>query len=473
MIFPRASLFLRASLIALLLGQLALLLTVPAVAADEETVGGILVYKAQPWHKPSEALVKEYMSVRRFSTVLYVTEPGKKEQRLRQALVFEAHDYLPFDATDTVDAPLAAQIDREIASLKELAKRFPDTRRYVEPRIEKWESIQVQTPTKTAMASPSPVSSAAEPPALSKIDGAAAQAGKFHDTVLPVGGALGTIRLVNGEEFQAWITALTPTLLKWDEPIKEGSGVYQERVLPLTEVHSLQVYTAEDVARSQFRNLKVPKTSLTTEAYRVLYTHYFRLLEKMKIQFGSDPRYPEWHSEIIQVREDMEQAQSTQSLKLNGRWLTRREMQRDVYENSAKVLWASAMQMAELSHWRLAIEYCRELQENYPASRTFVENIPAMKKWLESFGKDRTSLRALSENPDVADQVAVILDYLDEFDLESAKKSLDLSARAAEAIDAGNRDEAERLLRESEQAWSRNREVTVLRQSLQALPAKK
>lgn len=428
---------------------------------NEEAPVGIIVYKTQPWHKADKALVREYLSVRRFPTVVYVTEPGQEERRMQRSLVFEAHDYLPFDATGTAEESLPSRIDKEIAALEDLSKRFPATRPYVEPRVTKWHDIREKVLAEAAV---SPTPAPAQESELST--------GSFGNTELPPGGALGTVRLKNGEEFQAWITALTPTQLKWDEPVKEGSGVYQERTVPLNEVQSLQVYTAEDVASSEFKKLEVPQTSLTVTASEILYQHYFRLLQKLKAQFGSDPRYAEWHAQIVQIREDMEQAQSTQSLRIDGRWLSREETQQNAYENTAKVLWASAQQMAALSQWRLAISYCRELQKDYSGSRAFVEHIPVMTPWLENFAEKRKTLPAQSRGQNMADEAAATLAYIQKFDLEAAQKSLKLSASAEEAIERGDREEAESFIRDSAQAWSKNAELKILRQRLSQMPQK-
>ncbi len=410
--------------------------------------GGILVYRAQPWHKPDQAQVSEFLRSRQFSAVVYVTDFEGNERQLQRSLIFAVHDYLPFDARGTVKIPLSAQIAAELKTLTALASAYPGTRDFVGPRIEKWKALPDAAPPPAASEEASPTPEAT---------------GKFATVDLPTGGALGNITRDSGETFQVWITALTPTEIKWDEPVKEGSGVYRQRSLPLSDVRSLAVYTAEDVARIQFRQLAVPPTSLTPMAYRVLYQYYFRLLENMRAEFGADPRYAEWHSVLVRIREDMEQAQSTNSVKLNGRWLGERAMQGDSDEIAAAVLWASARQMITLGEWNLGIQYLYELTRDHTSSRAFVENLPQIEQWTDAFGKDRSTLSAIARNPRLERSAASIRTTLESFDRESAMKSLKLSAEAQDALAAGDAPRAAKLLEESRSAWSANGELPKLR----------
>jgi hypothetical protein len=323
-----------------------------------------------------------------------------------------------------------------------------------------------------------------------------------------------TVVLKDGTKIEGKITSETETQITIET---RAGGVIDEQTVKKEDVQSVSKATADEAAYASLRGIKLGASSLPSAS------QYDSNLSVLK-SFVS--KYPDskHKAEVAKLAEEMEAEQKRVmqgEVKLDGKWISAAEVQRERYQINAMIAVSYMKDQAARSDGIGAMNTFELLRKQYPGSRGYIEGVDIAKrlvaglkqqadarlarlpaenaerqKAIAAAGTDRVQLQNEFNQEKQANEAAVArakaqsvkwppflprseellkqistlageeASQLSSVDVAKARQSLQLANEARAALDAKNLAGAEEKTRAAQEAWGENEIVARLEKEI-------
>jgi hypothetical protein len=182
-----------------------------------------------------------------------------------------------------------------------------------------------------------------------------------------------TVTLKNGTKIEGKITNETDTQLTIET---KSGGIIDEQTVKKEDVQSVTKLTPDEIAYAALRSVKLGANSLPTP------TQYDNYLTALKAFVSQHPQ-SKYKPEIEKLTADFEAEQKRVAdgeVKLDGKWLSKVEVQRERYQINATVAANYMKEQSARGDAVGAMNTFELLEKQYPGSRGYIDAVDAAKR---------------------------------------------------------------------------------------------
>jgi hypothetical protein len=182
-----------------------------------------------------------------------------------------------------------------------------------------------------------------------------------------------TVVLKNGTKVEGKITSETETQITIET---KAGGVIDEQTVKKEDVQSVSKATADETAYASLRGIKLGASSLPNPSQ---YDTYVSALKSFVSKYPDSKH----KAEVAKLAEDVEAEQKRVmqgEVKLDGKWISAAEVQRERYQINAMIAVNYMKEQATRSDGIGAMNTFELLRKQYPGSRGYIEGVDVAKR---------------------------------------------------------------------------------------------
>jgi hypothetical protein len=210
-----------------------------------------------------------------------------------------------------------------------------------------------------------------------------------------------TVTLKTGEVIEGKVTSESDTQLTLE--LKLSGGITDSRTVSKADVLSIAKVQPDELAWTPLKALKPGTTSLPAAFYETA----TQSLKGFLAQFATSPFAADAQKALAALEEEKTRVDAGE-IKINDRWLTKEEAQRERYQIAAAVNFQLMKDQTSRGDLSGALNTFDGIEKQYPGSRIYPEAVDLARRALAAFQPDLVSriqsLRAAAAERDKAVQ---------------------------------------------------------------------
>jgi hypothetical protein len=186
-----------------------------------------------------------------------------------------------------------------------------------------------------------------------------------------------TVTLKDGKKIEGTVTKETDTQVTIET---KSGGIIDEQTFKKEEVQSVSKTTADEAAYASLRSIKLGANSMPTPTQ---YDNYLTALKSFVSQHPQSKYKPEIEKLITDFEEEQKRV-SGGEVKLDGKWMSKTEVQRERYQINGAVAANYMKEQSARGDAVGAMNTFEIIEKQYPGSRGYIDAVETAKRIVPS-----------------------------------------------------------------------------------------
>jgi hypothetical protein len=190
-----------------------------------------------------------------------------------------------------------------------------------------------------------------------------------------------SVTLKNGEKLEGKITAETPAEITLD--VKVSAGITEPRTIPRADVLKIEKESPDNIAWQSLKNLKPGNNSLPATAYDPIIT----ALKNFTTQHATSPHAAEAQPLLNEFETEKKRVVGGE-VKLNGKWLSKEEAQKERYQINAMLAYNHMRDQSTRGDLIGSLNTFDVIETQYPGGRAYADAVELARRVLAALKQD-------------------------------------------------------------------------------------
>lgn len=211
-----------------------------------------------------------------------------------------------------------------------------------------------------------------------------------------------TITLKSGEILNGKILSETAQSVLMDVTV--ASGITDQKEIAKSEIRTSVTTPADEIAFQEIKGCQIDSRSLPASSYVAI----VRSLEAFLKKYPQSSRTEEVQATLAAFKEEQAQVKAG-SMKLENRWYTKEEAEKNKYQIGAQIQWAAMKEQASRRDCLGALNTFDQIEKWYPGSLIFPDAIELAQSMIRIASSDMDRLQATAKNQETQFNTGIVL----------------------------------------------------------------